>query len=47
MNNKHDDDDEIPENFWIIFFEQTGWLALKIMIWVVIFLAVVDWLGKK
>ena len=46
MNNDNDDD-EIPENFWIGFFEQLGWFCLKIMIWVVIFLAIVDWLGAK
>lgn len=46
MNNNNDDN-KIPENFWIDFFEKLGWFFLKIMIWVVIFLAIADWVASK
>jgi len=46
MNN-HNDDDEPPEYFLADFISQLGLFLLKIMIWVVIFLALADWLGNK
>ena len=46
MNNNHDDEEQ-QEFFLADLITQLGWFIFKIMIWVVIFLALVDWLGKK
>lgn len=44
MNN---DDDQIPEDIVPQALFSLGWFVFKAMIWIVIFLAIADWLGAK
>lgn len=47
MNPNNHGDDEIPEDIvpQVLFF--LGWFVFKVMIWIVMFLAIADWVASK